>query len=105
MLQNAQWLTAADGRQVFTAYSLGNFISTQEKPDQLVGAILSVQLEKTTESDGTARCSVLSPRLLPTVTHYDAGKSNVRTYLFCDYTEALTKAHGVRQAYPDFSWK
>ena len=103
VLQNAQWLTAADGRQVFTAYSLGNFISTQEKPNQLVGAILSVQLEKTTEPDGTVRCSVLSPRLLPTVTHYDAGKSNVRTYLFRDYTEALTKAHGVRQAYPDFS--
>ena len=103
VLQNAQWLTAADGRQVFTAYSLGNSISTQEKPDQLVGAILSVQLEKTTEPDGTVRCSVLSPRLLPTVTHYDAGKSNVRTYLFRDYTEALTKAHGVRQAYPDFS--
>ena len=65
--------------------------------------ILSVQLEKTTEPDGTVRCSVLSPRLLPTVTHYDAGKSNVRTYLFRDYTEALTKAHGVRKAYPDFS--
>ena len=103
VLQNAQWLTAADGRQVFTAYSLGNFISTQEKPDQLVGAILSIQLEKTTEPDGTVRCSVLSPRLPPTVTHYDAGKSNVRTYLFRDYAEALTKAHGVRQAYPDFS--
>ena len=103
VLQNAQWLTAADGRKVFTAYSLGNFISTQEKPNQLVGAILSVQLEKTTEPDGTVRCSVLSPILLPTMTHYDAGKSNVRTYLFRDYTEALTKAHGVRKAYPDFS--
>ena len=52
VLQNAQWLTAADGRQVFTAYSLGNFISTQEKPNQLVGAILSVQLEK---NDRTGR--------------------------------------------------
>ena len=28
VLQNAQWLTAADGRQVFTAYSLGNFIDS-----------------------------------------------------------------------------
>ncbi len=27
----------------------------------------------------------------------------MRTYLFRDYTEALTKAHGVREAYPDFS--
>ncbi len=26
------------------------------------------------------------PQLHPTVTHYDAGKSNVRTYLFRDYT-------------------
>lgn len=88
---------------MFTTYSLGNFISTQEKPDQLVGAILSVQLEKTTEPDGTVRCSVLSPRLLPTVTHYDAGKSNVRTYLLQDYTAALAQAHGVRNDYPDFS--
>ena len=99
----ADWPEPQGSRQAVRAYSLGNFISTQEKPDQLVGAILSVQLEKTTELAGTVRCSVLSPRLLPTVTHYDAGKSNVRTYLFRDYTEALTKAHGVRQAYPDFS--
>ena len=62
VLQNAQWLTAADGRQVFTAYSLGNFISTQEKPDQLVGAILSVQLEKRPNRTATAVFSVLSPQ-------------------------------------------
>ena len=103
VLQDAQWLTAADGRQVFTAYSLGNFISTQEKPDQLIGAILTVQFEKTTEPDGSVQLAVLSPQLLPTVTHYDAGKSNVRTYLLRDYTAALARAHGVRDAYPDFS--
>ena len=38
----------------------------------------------------------------PTVTHYDAGKSNVRTYLFRDYTSELAQAHGVRAAYPSF---
>ena len=103
VLQNAQWLTAADGRKVFTAYSLGNFISTQAKPDQLVGALLTVKLEKTTEPDGSVHCTVLDPRLWPTVTHYDAGKSNVRTYLLQDYTAALEHAHGVRNDYPDFS--
>ena len=46
VLQNAQWLTAADGRQVFTAYSLGNFISTQEKPDQLVAQFYQFNLKK-----------------------------------------------------------
>ena len=42
VLQDAQWLSAADGRQTFVAYSLGNFLSTQNQPDQLVGAILNL---------------------------------------------------------------
>ena len=103
VLQDAQWLTASDGRQSFAAYSLGNFISTQNRPDQLVGAILTLQLQKTTEPDGTVQCAVLEPKLLPTVTHYDAGKSNVRTYLLCDYTQELAHGHGVRGKYSDFS--
>ena len=103
VLQDAQWLTAQDGRQVFTAYSLGNFISTQNKPDQLVGAILTAQFQKTTNPDGTVRTAVLMPELHPTVTHYDAGKSNVRTYLLCDYTQELARQHGVREEYSNFS--
>lgn len=103
VLQDAQWLSAADGRQTFVAYSLGNFLSTQNQPDQLVGAILNLQLQKTTEPDGTVQCAVLEPKLLPTVTHYDAGKSNVRTYLFRDYTQELAKQHGVRAKHSDFS--
>lgn len=91
VLQDAEWLTAEDGRKVFTAYSLGNFLSTQNQPDQLVGAILTVQLQKVTNPDGSAQCTVLEPKLHPTVTHYDAGKSNVRTYLLADYTDALAK--------------
>lgn len=103
VLQDAEWLTAEDGRKVFTAYSLGNFLSTQNHPDQLVGAILTVQLQKVTNPDGSVQCTVLEPKLHPTVTHYDAGKSNVRTYLLADYTDALAKAHGVRETYPAFS--
>ncbi len=103
VLQNAQWLAAADGRSCFVAYSLGNFLSTQSKPDQLVGAILTLQLQKTTEPDGTVHCALLEPKLHPTVTHYDAGKSNVRTYLFPNYTQELAAQHGVREKYSDFS--
>ena len=81
VLQDAQWLTAADGRRSFVAFSLGNFLSTQSHPDQLVGAILTLQLQKTTQPNGSVQCEVLAPQLHPTVTHYDAGKTNVRTYL------------------------
>lgn len=75
---------------------------TQSKPDQLIGAILTLELDKTTDPDGSVHCAVASPQLHPTVTHYDAGKSNVRTYLFQDYTSELAQAHGVRAAYPSF---
>lgn len=103
VLQNAQWLTAADGRKVFTAYSLGNFISTQAKPDQLVGALLTVKLEKTTEPDGSVHCTVLVPRLCR-CNALRRGKSNVQHLSASGtITAALAQAHGVRNDYPDFS--
>lgn len=102
VVQDAEWKTSVDGRQTFVAYSLGNFLSTQSKPDQLIGAILTLELNKTTDPDGSVHCAVASPQLHPTVTHYDAGKSNVRTYLFQEYTPELAQAHGVRAAYPSF---
>ena len=92
-----------DGRRSFVAFSLGNFLSTQSHPDQLVGAILTLQLQKTTQPNGSVQCEVLAPQLHPTVTHYDTGKTNVRTYLLRDYTQELAAAHGVRANYSDFS--
>ena len=104
VLQNAGWLTAEDGRRVFAAYSLGNFLSTQSKKDQLIGAVLTLRLQKTTSPDGTVQLEVLDPQLHPTVTHYGAGKSDVRVYLYRDYTPELAAAHGVRANDSDFSY-
>lgn len=105
VLQDAQWLTAADGRTAFVAYSLGNLISTQSKPDQLIGAILTIQLEKTVQPNGTVELTLHSPLLHPIVTHYDAGKSNVRSYLYSDYTAELAKQHGVRAEHNVFDFE
>lgn len=104
VLQNAEWLTAEDGRQVFVAYSLGNFLSTQSHKDQLIGAILTFRLQKVTDPDGTVALAVCEPELHPTVTHYGTGKTNVRTYLLRDYTQELAASHGVRAKYSDFSY-
>ena len=104
VLQNAGWLTAEDGRRVFAAYSLGNFLSTQSKKDQLIGAVLTLRLQKTTSPDGTVQLEVLDPQLHPTVTHYGAGKSDVRAYLYQNYTPELAAAHGVRANDSDFSY-
>ena len=40
VVQDAQWLTAADGRQCFVAYSLGNYLNAQSTMDTMIGAVL-----------------------------------------------------------------
>ena len=92
--QTAGWLTAADGRPVFVAYSLGNFISAQSSPDNMIGAILSVSFEKTIQPDGSSTTVVKEPQLIPTVTQYENGYADIRVYLFRDYTDELGAAHG-----------
>lgn len=92
--QTAQWLTAADGRSAFVAYSLGNFISAQSTPDTMIGAILDLTFEKTTQPDGTVTLAIRSPRLHPVVTQYEARYDNIRVYLYKDYTDELGAAHG-----------
>lgn len=92
--QTSQWLTAEDGRQVFVTYSLGNFISAQSAPDNMIGAILSIEFEKTTQPDGTSTTVLVNPQLVPTVTQYENGYADIRVYLFRDYTDELGAAHG-----------
>ena len=92
--QTAQWLTAADGRQVFVAYSLGNFISAQAQADNMIGAVLGITMEKTTQPDGTVTVTLKDPGLYPTVTQYESGYRDIRVYPYPDYTDEMGAAHG-----------
>ncbi len=92
--QSAQWLTAADGRSTFVVYSLGNFVSAQAAPDNMIGTVLDITFEKVTQSDGSVSVQLLNPRLWPVVTQYEDGYSNIRVYPYRDYTDALGAAHG-----------
>lgn len=103
VVQTAQWLTAADGRQAFVAYSLGNFLNAQSTADTMVGMILTLTVEKTTQPDGSVSTVIQDPLFYPTVNHYDAHYANIRMYLLRDYTDELASAHGVRSNFPGFS--
>lgn len=92
--QTAEWLTAEDGHEAFVAYSLGNFISAQSEPDNMIGALLDITFEKTTQPDGTSDVQLVDPKLHPVVTQYEDGYANIRVYLFDDYTDELGAAHG-----------
>ncbi len=101
VVQDAAWITAADGRKVFCAYSLGNFISTQSKPDQVVGVVLDCTIN--IDADGTV--TIQDPKLVPTVTVYGSNASNCHTVFLKDYTATEALKHGVRNKYSYFNYQ
>lgn len=92
--QTAQWLSAADGTDAFVTYSLGNFVNAQSSADNMIGEILDITFEKTTQPDGAWSVEIKDPKLHGVVTHYESHYNNIRAYLFRDYTDELGKAHG-----------
>lgn len=92
--QTAQWLTGSSGNQTFVAYSLGNFINAQAQPDNMIGAVLDITFQKTTQPDGTVQVEMLDPKLHGVVTQYEAGYKNIRVYPFSNYTDELGAVHG-----------
>ncbi len=104
VIQPIETLTAAGtGKTVPIAYSLGNFVSTQASADNLIGLILTYDITKTTQPDGTSQSEVGNVHAVPMVMHYDANYTNARAYLYRDYTEELARTHGVRARYGGFS--
>ena len=99
VLQGAEWLDRADGGKSFVAYSLGNFVSAQSKPDQLIGAVFGCTFEKGANGETVLK----SPCFYPVVTHYGSGYSDIRVYFQKDYTDELAQSHGVRGDYPYFN--
>ena len=99
VIQPVEWIQAEDGRKVLCAFSLGNFISAQDRWPRMLGGILDVTFEQT-EKDGEV--TIKSVTFVPIVTHYDAGFTNNRLYPLSEYTEELAQSHGV-QRYSSFS--
>ena len=94
MTQTAQWLTGSGGNTTFVAYSLGNFLNAQSQPDNMVGAVLDITFQKTTQPDGSVSVEMLNPKLHGVVTQYEEGYQDIRVYPYADYTDELGAAHG-----------
>lgn len=97
VVEGAEMLTAADGRKVFCAYSLGNFICAQNAmpdPDAMIGLILSCTFRF--EEDGL---SVENHALIPIVTDYGPDYADDHVVLYRDYSEDRALAHGMRDMF------
>lgn len=100
VIQPVEYVTAADGRKVLVIYSLGNFISAQDRGPRMLGGMMHITVTKDYQKNTT---EVTKAKFTGTVTHYDSGFSNVRVYNLADYTDALASRHGVRSTTPSFS--
>ncbi|WP_433942919.1 CapA family protein [Paenibacillus sp. SN-8-1] len=69
VLQPPAWVRGKDGNNTFVMYSLGNFLSAQERTERLIGGIGSVEVTKTvTGSNKTI--TLKNPTFIPTYNYY-----------------------------------
>ena len=96
VLQGMEWLDrpAEQGGNVFVAYSLGNFISAQSQPAQVIGGILELYV---TKDNQTGNITVAKPRFMPVITQYGGGFSNLHVVPWSKYTPEMANSHGVRR--------
>jgi len=97
VLQKADKLQRADGKEMFMIYSLGNFASHQRERERVIGGMLVVTFEKEEE-----KLSISDFGLLPVITHYDRSFQNTKIYPLYAYTEELIAEHGLRNVSMEF---
>ncbi len=92
VLQPMEFKQNGDGEDALVIWSLGNFISCQNKKNNMLGGIADITVKKDL---ATGKVSFDSATLIPTITHYSDSFSNVRIIPFADYSEELASQHGV----------
>ncbi|MDR0382767.1 MAG: CapA family protein [Spirochaetaceae bacterium] len=76
-------------------FSLGNFLSAQNRPPRLLGGMMRVSIRK--DASPPHAVTVEEAELLPLVTHYEAGYVNFGVYPLGEYTEDIASRHMLRR--------
>lgn len=100
VIQPVEYITNSDGRKTLVAYSLGNFISAQNRGPRMLGGLLNFEVVK---NNTTGEIALENVKFSGVVTHFGYGCSNIRVYPLEDYTEELASNHGVKSKTSDFS--
>ena len=88
-------LTDDKGNETVVFYSLGNFVSTQQKLEELLGGMAKFTIQKTVQ-DGKTSIEILTPTVEPLVMHYNSDAGEFGPYMLSDYTEELASQNGVQ---------
>lgn len=100
VLQDIEWMVNEfTGENTLIIYSLGNFVSAQSTPDNLIGGFFTFDVVKYEDT-----IQIENIHFYPVVTHYGYNHSNITAYLYTDYSEEMALVHGVRSEYPYFNY-
>jgi poly-gamma-glutamate synthesis protein (capsule biosynthesis protein) len=93
VIEPVKWVKDKEtGRKMLVYYSLGNFISHQLDPENLLGGMAKITIKKSGE-----KIEISSAKFVPIVTHYrrngETGKFDFNVYKLNDYTDELGKSH------------
>ncbi len=91
-LQPVEWLDRPDGKKTLCAYSLGNLISTMMYSRNMLGAILTFDINET--DDGFV---IENPEMIPYMNYYKSGFSEPTLYLYRDFSDEMLNNHGCRK--------
>lgn len=97
VIEPVEWVEDED-HKMLVFYSLGNFISCQDKWYRMLGAMANVKLLK----DADGKVTVTEYGVEPLVTHI-AKKTDYTTYFLKDYTEELANANQINNLDSSFS--
>lgn len=99
VIQPIKWIDSKDNKKMLVYYSLGNFVSCQDKSPRMLGGMAKITIEKT----GSA-VSISDAGITPLVTHYESSSNwNFTVYKLSDYTSAKANKHGIKRSNNSFS--
>ena len=94
VLEPYTMLEGEDGHQMLVYYSLGNFISTQDRVPRLLGGMAKITIEVRNHEDGKD-FTITDYTLEPVVAHWNYGTMEFGVYMLEDYTNELAAKHGI----------
>ncbi len=94
VLEPAEFLTNKEGKKTLVYYSLGNFLSAQDRGDTMLGGMAKWEIVKD-GTDGSIR--IEHACLYPTVTQYNHDLADFKVYLLKDYNDDLASSHYLSQ--------
>ena len=100
MIEPVKWVEDGENKML-VYYSLGNFVSRQDKWYTMLGAMANVTIRK----DSKGKVSITDYGVEPLVTHIGTTEEDYTTYYLKDYTEELAKKNKIRNQYSEFSIK